>query len=79
MNLNQKFSTLFRLKFLRHYRAFQGDRSMKGYQKNEPGEYSGYEKSNRFKQLIYRAVVEEIISTCKAAALDNKKASRVSR
>lgn len=47
--------------------------SMKGYKKNEPGEYKGYEKSNRFKQLIYRAVAEEIISTSKAAALDNKK------
>lgn len=47
--------------------------SMQGYKKNEPGEYKGYEKSNRFKQLIYRAVAEEIISTSKAAALDNKK------
>ena len=49
--------------------------SMKGYKKNEPGEYNGYEKSNRFKQLIYRAVAEEIISTSKAAALDNKRLS----
>ncbi len=47
--------------------------SMKRYKKNEPGEYKGQEKSNRFKQLIYRAVAEEIISTSKAAALDNKK------
>jgi Zn-dependent peptidase ImmA (M78 family)/DNA-binding XRE family transcriptional regulator len=49
--------------------------SMKGYKKNEPGEYSGSEKSNRFKQLIYRALAEEIISSSKAAALDNKKLS----
>ncbi len=47
--------------------------SIHGYKKNEPGEYKGYEKSNRFKQLIYRAVAEEIISTSKAAALDNKR------
>lgn len=47
--------------------------SIQGYKKNEPGKYKGYEKSNRFKQLIYRAVAEEIISTSKAAALDNKK------
>ncbi len=49
--------------------------SSKGYKKNEPGEYKGYEKSNRFKQLLFRAVAEEIISTSKAAALDNKKLS----
>jgi Zn-dependent peptidase ImmA (M78 family)/DNA-binding XRE family transcriptional regulator len=49
--------------------------SMKKYKKNEPGSYIGQEKSNRFKQLIYRAVAEEIISTSKAAALDNKKLS----
>jgi Zn-dependent peptidase ImmA (M78 family)/DNA-binding XRE family transcriptional regulator len=47
--------------------------SMKKYKKNEPGEYKGQEKSNRFQQLIYRAVAEEIISTGKAAALGNKK------
>ena len=47
--------------------------SMMGYKKKEPGEFKGYEKSNRFKQLIFRAVAEEIISTSKAAALDNKK------
>jgi Zn-dependent peptidase ImmA (M78 family)/DNA-binding XRE family transcriptional regulator len=49
--------------------------SMKGYKKNEPGDYKGSEKSNRFKQLLFRAVAEEIISTSKAAALDNKKLS----
>jgi Zn-dependent peptidase ImmA (M78 family)/DNA-binding XRE family transcriptional regulator len=55
------------------HRNFMIYMSMKGYKKHEPGEYEGYEKSNRFKQLIYRAVAEEIISTSKAAALDNKK------
>lgn len=56
-----------------YYRSFMTFFSMKGYKKNEPGEYKGYEKSNRFKQLLHRAVAEEIISTSKAAALDNKK------
>jgi len=56
-----------------YHKNFMIFMSMKGYKKNEPGEYKGYEKSNRFKQLIYRAVAEEIISQSKAAALDNKK------
>lgn len=58
-----------------YYKSFITFFSMKGYKKNEPGEYKGYEKSNRFKQLLHRAVAEEIISTSKAAALDNKKLS----
>jgi Zn-dependent peptidase ImmA (M78 family) len=57
------------------YKSFITLFSMRGYKKNEPGEYKGQEKSNRFKQLIHRAVAEEIISTSKAAALDNKKLS----
>jgi Zn-dependent peptidase ImmA (M78 family)/DNA-binding XRE family transcriptional regulator len=56
-----------------YHKNFMIFMSMKGYKKNEPGEYKGYEKSNRFKQLIYRAVAEEIISQSKAAVLDNKK------
>lgn len=58
-----------------YYRSFMAFFSMRGFKKNEPGEYKGYEKSNRFKQLLHRAVAEEIISTSKAAALDNKKLS----
>jgi Zn-dependent peptidase ImmA (M78 family)/DNA-binding XRE family transcriptional regulator len=58
-----------------NYKSFITLFSMRGYKKNEPGEYKGQEKSNRFKQLIHRAVAEEIISTSKAAALDNKKLS----
>jgi Zn-dependent peptidase ImmA (M78 family)/DNA-binding XRE family transcriptional regulator len=56
-----------------YFKSFMIYFSMQGYKKKEPGEYIGYEKSNRFKQLIYRAVAEEIISTSKAAALDNRK------
>ena len=35
------------------------------------GEYKGVEHSSRFKQLLYRAVTEEIISMSKAASLSN--------
>lgn len=56
-----------------HHRQFMIYFSMKGYKKKEPGLYTGQEKSNRFKQLIYRAVAEEVISMSKAAALSNKK------
>lgn len=39
---------------------------------DEPISYKGEEKSGRFDQLIYRALVEELISTSKAAALKNE-------
>lgn len=37
------------------------------------GEYKGVEHSSRFKQLLYRATAEEIISMSKAASLSNVK------
>jgi Zn-dependent peptidase ImmA (M78 family)/DNA-binding XRE family transcriptional regulator len=37
------------------------------------GEYKGVEHSSRFKQLLYRATAEEIISMSKAASLSNMK------
>lgn len=37
------------------------------------GEYKGIEHSSRFKQLLYRATAEEIISMSKAASLANVK------
>ncbi len=40
-----------------------------GYRKKEPGKYNIKESSDRFKQLIYRAVAEEAISIGKAASL----------
>jgi len=58
-----------------YYKSFMTFFSMKGFKKKEPGEYTGYEKSNRFKQLLHRAISEEIISLSKAASLDNKKLS----
>ena len=40
---------------------------------DEPIQYIGVEKSNRFEQLIYRALAEELISMSKAASLKNQK------
>lgn len=39
----------------------------------EPVNYEGIESSNRFDQLIYRALAEEVISVSKAASLKNQK------
>lgn len=44
-----------------------------GWKVDEPYEYKGKETSNRFDQLIYRALAEDIISMSKAAALKNMK------
>ncbi len=44
-----------------------------GYRNNEPYSYEGFEKSNRFSQLLFRGLVEEAISMSKAAALNNQK------
>lgn len=43
-----------------------------GWKINEPVEYISEEKSNRFEQLIFRALAEELITTSKAAALSNQ-------
>lgn len=39
---------------------------------DEPVEYSGVEESNRFEQLLFRALIENQISMSKAAALNNQ-------
>lgn len=39
---------------------------------DEPFDYEGIEKSNRFEQLLFRALIEEQISMSKAASLINK-------
>lgn len=44
-----------------------------GHRKDEPYEYNGYEGSNRFRQLLFRGLAEEIISMSKAATLNNQK------
>lgn len=46
-----------------------------GWRVEEPIAYEGLENSNRFDQLLYRALAEEQISTSKAAALKNMKLS----
>lgn len=38
---------------------------------DEPVQYTGQEESNRFEQLLYRALAEDIISVSKAASLKN--------
>jgi Zn-dependent peptidase ImmA (M78 family)/transcriptional regulator with XRE-family HTH domain len=45
-----------------------------GWKVNEPEEfnYGGIEESNRFNQLLYRALAEEIITQSKAASLNNQ-------
>ena len=44
-----------------------------GWKTDEPVDYDGHEASNRFDQLIYRALTEELISVSKAASLKNMK------
>lgn len=39
---------------------------------DEPVEYTGVEESNRFEQLLFRALIEDQISMSKAASLSNK-------
>lgn len=39
---------------------------------DEPVEYQGVEESNRFEQLLFRALIEDQISMSKAAALNNQ-------
>jgi Zn-dependent peptidase ImmA (M78 family)/transcriptional regulator with XRE-family HTH domain len=46
-----------------------------GWREQEPFEYITEEKSNRFTQLLFRALGEELISMSKAAALNNQSLS----
>lgn len=57
------------------YRNFNIHFSMLGLKKKEPGNYAGKEKAIRFRQLLYRAAAEEVISLSKAAALNNQSLS----
>lgn len=43
------------------------------WRKEEPVEYIGEEESHRFDQLLHRALIEDLISLSKAAALKNLK------
>lgn len=53
------------------YREFCIILNKKGWKKEEPGTYEGKERPNRFKQLVYHAVAEEIISFSRGAELLN--------
>jgi Zn-dependent peptidase ImmA (M78 family)/transcriptional regulator with XRE-family HTH domain len=55
-----------------HLQQFLAVMAMNQWKVNEPVVYAGVEKSNRFRQLIYRALAEELISISKAAALANQ-------
>nr|WP_321464386.1 helix-turn-helix domain-containing protein [uncultured Desulfobulbus sp.] len=51
------------------YRSFNIFVSKNGWRQKEPGEYSGKEKANRFKQLVLHAAAEQVISYSKGAEL----------
>lgn len=58
-----------------YFRQFMFFVSQMGFKTEEPAEfdYKGEEQSNRFNQLLMRALAEELISMSKAAALSNMK------
>lgn len=56
-----------------YFRQFYAVFNQLGYRKNEPVAYEGSEHSNRFSQLLFRALAEDFISMSKAAALKNQK------
>ena len=51
------------------YKTFCIEFRKRGWHKDEPGEYIGIEHSNRFEQLLYRAVSTDAVSMTKAANL----------
>jgi Zn-dependent peptidase ImmA (M78 family) len=54
-----------------YYKQFFFYINQMGWRTEEPVKYEGFEKSNRFDQLIFRALAEEIITIDKAAELSN--------
>lgn len=54
-------------------KSFWQDLSKQGLKKKELGQFNSSEKATRFRQLLLRAVSEEIITYSKAAALNNQK------
>ncbi len=57
------------------YQSFCIYSGSQGWRKQEPGEYEGREVANRFKQFVYHAAAEQIISFSKAAAFLNQAES----
>jgi Zn-dependent peptidase ImmA (M78 family)/DNA-binding XRE family transcriptional regulator len=60
-----------------YFKTYMSFFASKGMKTNEPWKLPGKETSYRFKQLLYRAIGEEIISTSKAAALANMKVAEL--
>ncbi|WP_075350309.1 helix-turn-helix domain-containing protein [Algoriphagus marinus] len=56
-----------------YFRQFYAIFNQLGYRKNEPVAYEGAEHSNRFSQLLFRALAEDFITMSKAASLKNQK------
>ncbi|MFL0684980.1 MAG: helix-turn-helix domain-containing protein [Algoriphagus aquaeductus] len=56
-----------------YFRHFYAVFNQLGYRKTEPVDFVGTEHSNRFSQLLFRALAEDFISMSKAAALKNQK------
>jgi len=61
------------------YRSFHIYVSKNGWRKDEPGQYSGMEKANRFKQLVLHAAAEQIISFSKGSELLNVQLAEFER
>jgi Zn-dependent peptidase ImmA (M78 family)/DNA-binding XRE family transcriptional regulator len=55
-----------------HYFKYFCIKYNRNFKEEEKDGYTGIEESNRFMQLLMRAVAQEIISTTKAAALNNQ-------
>ena len=53
------------------YKKFWAMVNAKGWKRQEPGDYPGMERANRFEQLVHRAAAEEVITLSKAAELLN--------
>jgi Zn-dependent peptidase ImmA (M78 family)/DNA-binding XRE family transcriptional regulator len=51
------------------YRRLNTNYRVKGYHRNEPGDFGGRERPRRFIQLLYRAIGQEVISINHAAHL----------
>lgn len=50
-----------------------------GWKKNEPGKYEGKECANRFKQLVLRAIAEQVVTYSRGAELLNASLSEITR
>lgn len=55
-----------------YHRQFMFFMGQHGYRSHEPYEYKGYEQSNRFQQLLFKALAEDYISMSKAASLNKQ-------